>query len=184
MVQGWRREIIHVNRWINWDRGVGSGRCADMRRRKCKAHSNLRDSKWELFCCMTRISTCDKRDSIECHIFYFQRHEVKYADGTKTNRLVLPLKPKWHYMVEQNKMMGQDDTSPSPMWQKEDVSRGTPGRKRIRKPLWIPKMLGPGQIKWDREIGSRVAMDHYEQRSKEAAQIHTKWTVLPLAITE
>jgi hypothetical protein len=33
-------------------------------------------------------------------------------------------------MMEQNKIMGQDDTSPSPMWPKEDVSRGTPGQKK------------------------------------------------------
>jgi hypothetical protein len=30
------------------------------------------------------------------------------------------------------------------------------------------------ESKRDREMGSRVAMDHYEQNSKEAAQIHTK----------
>jgi hypothetical protein len=74
-------------------------------------------------------------------------------------------------------MMGQGDTLPSPMSPKEDVSRGTTGRKSIRNPLWIPKRQGKDQdarIKRDREMGSIVAMDHFERGSKEAAQMNTK----------
>jgi hypothetical protein len=54
-------------------------------------------------------------------------------------------------------------------------SKGTPGRKRIRKHLWIPKRLGPGRPNQKGQGNGQYCRNgSYERSSKEAAQMNTK----------